>query len=59
MDKFKFETAGIYYSRIFNNVACVWKEVDEIDHMIWKDAGKPVDFVAPRREFNIGRTLGM
>lgn len=59
MDKFKFETAGIYYSRLFNDVSIVWKEVDEIDHMIWKAAGRPVYFVAPKREVNFGRTLGM
>lgn len=59
MDKFKFETAGIYYSRIFRDVSCVWNEIDEIDHMIWKDTGKPASFISPRREVNIGPTLGM
>ncbi|QIG68914.1 hypothetical protein EVB71_062 [Rhizobium phage RHph_Y55] len=59
MNKFTFETAGIYYSRIFNDVAICWKVVDEIDLSIWKEQGKPVDFVAPRRTIRIGQTLGM
>lgn len=59
MTKFEFETAGIYYSRIFDDVAVVWKKMSENDNAIWNEQGRPSDFVATSRQINIGRTLGM
>lgn len=59
MDKFTFKNAGIYYSRIFNDVSVCWKQMDEIDTKIWEDAGRPSNFIAPSRQINIGKTLGM
>lgn len=59
MDKFTFKNAGIYYSKLFNDVSVFWKQMDEIDAKIWEDEGRPSDFVAPRRQIKIGQTLGM
>jgi len=33
--------------------------MDEIDTKIWEDAGRPSNFIAPSRQINIGKTLGM